>query len=104
MDVSIYDADAGSFTFWHVLDAPAFHREVWDFKELSAIFYVLFGATFLPYLLIPMSLKRIRPTTVSMYDYVQPIVASFIAVMIGQDTLSWQKSCRLSWSSQVFIS
>ena len=73
------------------LDAPAFHREVWDFKELSAIFYVLFGATFLPYLLIPMSLKRIRPTTVSMYNYVQPIVASFIAVMIGQDTFSWQK-------------
>lgn len=36
------------FTFRHVLDAPAFHREVWDFKELSAIFYVLFGATFLP--------------------------------------------------------
>ena len=79
------------FTFRHVLDAPAFHREVWDFTELGAIFYVLFGATFLPYLLIPMSLKRIRPTTVSMYNYVQPIVASFIAVMIGQDTLSWQK-------------
>lgn len=79
------------FTFRHVLDAPAFHREVWDFKELSAIFYVLFGATFLPYLLIPMSLKRIRPTTVSMYNYVQPIVASFIAVMVGQDTFSWQK-------------
>ena len=79
------------FTFRHVLDAPAFHREVWDFTELGAIFSVLFGATFLPYLLIPMSLKRIRPTTVSMYNYVQPIVASFIAVMIGQDTLSWQK-------------
>lgn len=26
-----------------------------------------------------------------MYNYVQPIVASFIAVMIGQDTFSWQK-------------
>ena len=38
------------FTFRHVLDAPAFHREVWDFTELGAIFYVLFGATFLPYL------------------------------------------------------
>ncbi len=36
------------FTFRHVLDAPAFHREVWDFTELGAIFYVLFGATFLP--------------------------------------------------------
>lgn len=79
------------FTFRHVLDAPAFHRPEWDWTELSAIFYVLFGATFLPYLLIPMSLKRIRPTTVSMYNYVQPIIASLIAVLIGQDTFSWQK-------------
>lgn len=79
------------FTYQHVLDAPAFHRSVWDIKELSAIFYVLFGATFLPYLLIPMSLKRIRPTTVSMYNYVQPIVASIIAVIAGQDTFSLEK-------------
>lgn len=79
------------FTYQQVLDAPAFHRAAWDFKELSAIFYVLFGATFLPYLLIPMSLKRIRPTTVSMYNYVQPIVASIIAVIVGQDTFSPEK-------------
>ena len=38
-----------------------------------------------------MSLKRIRPTTVSMYNYVQPIIASLIAVMVGQDTFSLQK-------------
>ncbi len=38
-----------------------------------------------------MSLKRIRPTTVSMYNYIQPIIASLIAVMIGQDTFSLQK-------------
>lgn len=79
------------FTYRHVLDAPAFHREIWDIKEIGAIFFVLFGATFLPYLLIPMSLKRIRPTTVSMYNYIQPIVASIIAVLIGQDTFSLQK-------------
>lgn len=80
-----------SFTFRHVLDIPAFHRPAWDWTELSAIFYVLFGATFQPYLLIPMSLKRIRPTTVSMYNYIQPIIASLIAVLTGQDTFSWQK-------------
>ena len=53
--------------------------------------FVLIAATFIPYLLIPMSLKRIRPTTVSMYNYVQPIIASLIAVMVGQDTFSLQK-------------
>lgn len=79
------------FTFSHVLEAPAFNHTVFDYKELGAIFFVLFGATFVPYLLIPMSLKRIRPTTVSMYNYVQPIVASQIAVFVGQDHFSVQK-------------
>lgn len=79
------------FTYQYVLDAPVFHESVRNWKALSAVCYVLFGATFLPYLLIPMSLKRIRPTTVSMYNYIQPIVASLIAVMIGQDTFSGQK-------------
>lgn len=76
------------FTFREVLDAPAFNREILDYKELFAIFFVLFGATFLPYLFLPPAQKRIRPTTVSMYNYVQPIVASLIAVLIGQDRLS----------------
>lgn len=79
------------FTFSYVLEAPAFNHTVFDYKELGAIFFVLFGATFVPYLLIPMSLKRIRPTTVSMYNYVQPIVASQIAVFVGQDHFSVQK-------------
>ena len=78
-------------TYQHILDAPVFHQIEWNWTVLSALFYVLFGATFLPYLLIPMSLKRIRPTTVSMYNYIQPIIASLIAVMIGQDTFSLQK-------------
>ncbi|MDF9828929.1 DMT family transporter [Parabacteroides sp. PF5-6] len=77
------------FTFQDVIDAPAFNREVLDYKELTAIFFVLFGATFLPYLFLPPAQKRIRPTTVSMYNYVQPIVASLIAILIGQDTLNF---------------
>ena len=80
------------FTYQHVLETPAFQREVFDMKEIGAISFVLIGATFIPYLLIPMSLKRIRPTTVSMYNYVQPIIASLITVMVGQDTFSFQKA------------
>lgn len=79
------------FTVSHVLDAPVFQHQTPDLQELGAVFFVLFGATFVPYLLIPMSLKRIRPTTVSMYNYVQPIIASLIAVCIGQDHFSLWK-------------
>ncbi|MCD8179192.1 MAG: DMT family transporter [Tannerellaceae bacterium] len=67
---------------------PAFHTETPNWTVLGGIAFVLLGATYLPYLMIPMALKRLRPTTVSMYNYMQPIVASFIAIMIGQDRFS----------------
>lgn len=53
--------------------------------------YIVIMATGIAYFLVPMALKRIRPTTVSMYNNVQPIVASVIAIIIGQDVLSWDK-------------
>lgn len=53
--------------------------------------YIAIFATGIAYFLVPMALKRIRPTTVSMYNNIQPIVASVIAIIIGQDVLSWDK-------------
>ncbi|MDR1162121.1 MAG: DMT family transporter [Tannerellaceae bacterium] len=79
------------FMYRSMLDTAVFHRIPADWHEVSAIMYVLAGGTFIPYLLIPMALKRIRPTTLSMYNYAQPIVASLIAVMAGQDTFSVSK-------------
>lgn len=70
---------------------PTFHKETFNITELYALFYLLFGATFVAFMLIPMSLKHIRPTTVSMYNYIQPIIASVIAILIGQDVFSIQK-------------
>ncbi len=53
--------------------------------------YVLVFATFLAYLLIPVAQKRIRPTTISMYNNLQPVIASFVAIMLGQDRFSITK-------------
>lgn len=53
--------------------------------------FLIIGATFISYFLIPIGQKRIRPTLVSMYSYVQPIIAIAISIAIGMDTLSWQK-------------
>ncbi|MBP7486356.1 MAG: EamA family transporter [Parabacteroides sp.] len=75
------------FTYQNLLETPAFHGTI-SFQNIASILYVLIGATFIPYLLIPMSLKRIRPTTMSMYNYIQPMGASTIAIIIGQDTFS----------------
>lgn len=78
------------FNYKAVISAPVFQAP-FHTDALLRIFYVLFCATFLTYMLIPMALKRIRPTTVSMYNYLQPVVASLVASFIGQDVLTWQK-------------
>lgn len=79
------------FCLQYMQYVPMFHRETFNVSQLYALLYLLFGATFVSFMLIPMALKQIRPTTVSMYNYVQTIIASAIAVAVGQDTFSMQK-------------
>lgn len=79
------------FCLPHLQHVPMFHRETFDLTQLCALLYLLFGATFVAFMLIPMALKHIRPTTVSMYNYVQPVIASGIAIAVGQDMFSMQK-------------
>ena len=55
------------------------------------IIYVVALATFLAYLLIPVGQKFLRPTIVSMYNYIQPIVSSLVAVAVGMDQFGWVK-------------
>jgi len=59
--------------------------------QLAELAYLVVCATFITYFLIPIGQKRIRPTLVSMYSYVQPIIAIVISICIGMDTLTWQK-------------
>ncbi len=47
---------------------------------------VVLGGTFLAYLLVPIGQKILRPTVMVMYNYVQPIIASLITILIGLDT------------------
>ncbi len=67
-----------------------------DFTLLNSdtwlkIGYVVIFATFLSYILVAMAQKALRPTTLSMYNYLQPIVASIAAVIIGIDVLGVDK-------------
>lgn len=59
--------------------------------QLAELLYLIVCATFITYFLIPVGQKRIRPTLVSMYSYVQPIIAIVISICIGMDVLTWQK-------------
>ena len=61
-------------------------------KQYAELAYLIVCATFVTYFLIPLAQKRIRPTLISMYSYVQPIIAIAVSIAIGMDTLTWQKS------------
>ena len=61
----------------------------WD-GALEMAFIVVM-ATVLGYFLIPYAMKNLSATTVSIYTNLQPMVASFVAIIIGQDRLTWDK-------------
>lgn len=55
------------------------------------ITYVIVMATFVAYFLIPAGQRRLRPTIVSMYTYLQPIIAVVVSIISGLDVMTWQK-------------
>ena len=54
--------------------------------------YLILFATFFAYFLIPLGQKHIRPTLVSMYTYLQPIIAAIVSIATGMDVITWQKA------------
>lgn len=54
-------------------------------------FAILFSST-LAFFLMPLALKRLEASTVSIFMNLQPLVASGVAIGIGQDSMSWEKA------------
>ena len=50
--------------------------------------FVVVISTFLTYLLNLLSMKELKPTTVAVFIYLQPLFASVFAISLGKDTLS----------------
>lgn len=55
------------------------------------IAFMIFFSTFVAYYLIPIGQQRIRPTLVSMYGYLQPIIAITASILSGMDRLTVTK-------------
>jgi len=88
-----------TFLFALLISLPFAARDMvtTDFASLPRnvcweIAYVVVFATFIAYFLIPYGQKRIRPTLVSMYSYLQPIIAVVISIVAGLDMITWQKA------------
>jgi drug/metabolite transporter (DMT)-like permease len=59
-----------------------------DLSIWSAIVYVLFFTTFLAYLFNAFALKTVNPSVVSIYIYLQPLLATTIALIFAKDNLA----------------
>jgi drug/metabolite transporter (DMT)-like permease len=73
----------GAFGASHLSAVPM--RVMWQ------VLFVVVGATFIAYFLIPIGQKRLRPVVVCMYTYVQPVIAMIIALALGLDHLTLLK-------------
>lgn len=56
---------------------------------LWSVFYVLFFVTYLTYVFNGVAARRVSPSVSSAYIYLQPLLASLIAVSMGKDQLSF---------------
>jgi drug/metabolite transporter (DMT)-like permease len=55
---------------------------------LFDIFFIVVFSTFLTYLLNLISMKRLSPTAVSVFIYLQPLFATIFAISLGKDQLN----------------
>ena len=86
------------FLFSSIMALPFSYEEMFSLSwtripsaQLWELGYLVVFATFISYFLIPYGQKRIRPTLVSMYSYIQPIIATVLSIILGMDILTWQK-------------
>ncbi len=58
---------------------------------LWKIAFVIVLSTFLTYLLNLLSMRELKPTTVAVFIYLQPLFATIFAIAVGKDELNWIK-------------
>lgn len=71
-----------------------FSQVSWEFLPTSVALkmaFVVIISTFLTYLLNLLSMKELKPTTVAVFIYLQPLFATVFAIGLGKDRLSWVK-------------
>lgn len=72
-----------AITPWIIPEASGTQWNLFGWKEIGGISYVVVFATFLAYICIMTAQKKLRPTLVGMYNYLQPITATCIGICLG---------------------
>ena len=68
------------FTLGHVASIDFVHVPMSTWWESA---YVIFFGTYLGYICMMIGQKTLRPTVISVYNYVQPLVSVSVSVMVG---------------------
>lgn len=77
------------FSANHVANIPFSEVPVKTWLEAG---YVVFFGTYVGYILTMIGQRTLRPTVVSVYNYVQPIVSVSVSIMIGIGILQWSQA------------
>lgn len=77
------------------IDLPGFSPYVF-----FAVAFVIIGATYIANLLNPLALVHLKASTVSIFIYIQPVIAGIFAIMMGSDHLT---SVKVIASTLIFL-
>ncbi len=83
------------FSWSDLLTAPLYSAH-WAWSGVAEMTFIVVFATVAGFFAIPFALRYLKTTTVSVYTNLQPIVASFVAIAIGQDVLTLDKPVALA--------
>lgn len=81
---------------WTDLQASRLYSSQWAWSGVAEMAFIVVFVTVAGFFAIPFALRYLKTTTVSVYTNLQPVVASFVAIAIGQDLLSWDKPVSLA--------
>jgi drug/metabolite transporter (DMT)-like permease len=70
----------------------AFDFSMASTSTLLNIGYVILFATFGTYMLNIIAIRTLKPSVVAVFVYLQPLLATLIAVGLGKDIITWQKA------------
>jgi drug/metabolite transporter (DMT)-like permease len=70
----------------------AFDFSMASTTTLLNISYVILFATFGTYMLNIIAIRTLKPSVVAVFVYLQPLLATIIAVGLGKDIITWQKA------------
>lgn len=72
-------------------DQQKLFSAAWAWTGVAEMAFIVLFATVMGYFAIPFAMRYLPATTVSIYTNLQPVVASLVAIYIGQDVLTWDK-------------